>query len=164
MRRVGLCACLAASMISMSAHADTSDDVSLHGQAPQGLEPAPAPVSAASVASAQLQEGHGRFETLSSAAAKRARFSFSSRPGLPADFTAKYLPGSQRRWIGDLQLTFDRVADNFYQLYKRARQKNGDWEDPISVALAIRPDGRVAEAEVVSSKGSPVTSSIWQST
>src|SRR5580700_2091111 len=113
MRRVGLCACfaLAALAVRVSAQAGTSDDVSLHG-------PSAVPSAAESAP--------------------------EHRPAIlspPADFIAKYPPGSQSRYLKALQYIFDRNRAPFIQANLREQELHGCTQGGVMFALAIKPDG-----------------------
>jgi hypothetical protein len=73
-------------------------------------------------------------------------------PGVPAEFAAKYPPGTQVRKFLELQLAFDHSADTFQELYQREQREHGGMEGTVHVLLALRWDGRVAAIEVVRSE------------
>lgn len=71
--------------------------------------------------------------------------------GVPKPFIESYPPGSQKRSILDLQATFAKRAPDYHELYEQALREDQDIGGEIVLALALTPDGRVADCQIIRS-------------
>ena len=71
--------------------------------------------------------------------------------GVPKPFIDSYPPGTQKRYVLDLQDTFAKRAPDYHELYEQALREDQNIAGEIVLALALTPDGRVAGCHVIRS-------------
>lgn len=73
----------------------------------------------------------------------------------PADFTARYPPGTQLRNVKHIQEAFDRNAKPLFDIYRRELSEHRCAQGDLELALALKADGSVAAAEIVATNLRP---------
>lgn len=71
--------------------------------------------------------------------------------GVPKSFIESYPPGTQQRFIYDLQQVFAKRASEYHELYEQALREDQNIAGEIVLALALTSDGRVAGCHVIRS-------------